>query len=40
MNDSLKRMENETDDQYFHRICSMKETLGFTWPQMTEIFNK
>ncbi len=39
MVDSLKRMENESDEQYFYRICNMKETLGFTWPQMAEIFN-
>lgn len=39
MVDSLKRMENENDEQYFYRICNMKETLGFTWPQMAEIFN-
>lgn len=40
MVDSLKRMENENDEQYFYRICSMKETLGFTWPQMATIFNE
>jgi len=40
MVDSLKRMENETQDQYFYRVCSMKDSLGFTWPQMAEIFNK
>lgn len=39
MDSSLKRMSGETDDQYFYRICSMKESLGFTWPQMAEIFN-
>lgn len=39
MNDDLKRMEGETQDQYFYRICNMKDSLGFTWPQMTEIFN-
>lgn len=39
MDHSLKRIENETDDQYFYRICKMKESLGFTWPQMAEIFN-
>lgn len=39
MDQSLKRMENETDDQYFYRICKMKDSLGFTWPQMAEIFN-
>ncbi len=39
MVDNLKRMENETQDQYFYRVCSMKDSLGFTWPQMAEIFN-
>lgn len=39
MEKELKRMENETEDQYFYRVCSMKESLGFTWPQMAEIFN-
>ena len=39
MNENLKRMLNETDEQYFCRICSMKESLGFTWMQMAEIFN-
>ena len=40
MNQDLKRMPGETDDQYFYRICKMKDSLGFTWPQMAEIFNK
>lgn len=40
MEQSLKRIDGETQDQYFYRICMMKETLGFTWPQMTEVFNK
>ena len=39
MDNNLKRLEGETQDQYFYRICSMKESLGFTWPQMAEIFN-
>lgn len=39
MVDNLKRMENETQDQYFYRVCNMKDNLGFTWPQMAEIFN-
>lgn len=39
MNQSLKRMNGETEDQYFYRVCKMKESLGFTWPQMAEIFN-
>lgn len=40
MEQELKRLPQETDDQYFYRICSMKDTLGFTWPQMTKIFNE
>ena len=40
MNESLKRLPDESQDQYFYRICNMKESLGFTWPQMAEIFNK
>lgn len=39
MDQNLKRMNGETDDQYFYRICSMKDSLGFTWPQMAKIFN-
>lgn len=39
MENNLKRLDGETQEQYFYRVCSMKESLGFTWPQMTEIFN-
>lgn len=39
MDNNLKRLDGETQEQYFYRVCSMKESLGFTWPQMTEIFN-
>ena len=39
MDYNLKRMENENNEQYFYRVCSMKDALGFTWPQMAEIFN-
>ena len=39
MDNSLKRLDGETQEQYFFRVCSMKENLGFTWPQMAEIFN-
>ena len=39
MDYNLKRMDGETQDQYFYRVCSMKESLDFTWPQMAEIFN-
>ena len=40
MKNDIKRIENETQDQYFYRICKMKDVLGFTWPQMAEIFNE
>lgn len=40
MNEDLKRQPNESDDEYFYRVCQMKESLGFTWPQMAEIFNE
>lgn len=40
MDQNLKRMETETQDQYFYRICKMKDTLGFTWPQIAEIMNE
>ena len=39
MNSNLKRLDGESQEQYFFRVCSMKESLGFTWPQMAEIFN-
>lgn len=39
MDYNLKRMDGEDQDQYFYRICTMKDNLGFTWPQMAEIFN-
>lgn len=40
MNENLKRLANESDDQYFYRVCQMKDSLGFTWPQMAEVFNE
>ena len=40
MNENLKRLVNESDDQYFYRVCQMKDSLGFTWPQMAEVFNE
>lgn len=40
MEQDLKRMDGESQDQYFYRICMMKDVLGFTWPQMAEVFNK
>ena len=40
MDQNLKRLPNENDEQYFYRVCQMKDSLGFTWPQMAEIFNE
>lgn len=40
MDERLKRQQNESDDQYFYRICKMRESLGFTWYQMADIFNE
>ena len=39
MDEKLKRMIGESQDEYFYRICNMKDSLGFTWPQMADIFN-
>lgn len=39
MEQDLKRRPDESQDQYFYRLCKMKDMLGFTWPQMTELFN-
>lgn len=39
MNCDLKKLENETQDQYFYRICMMKDNLGFTWTQIADIMN-
>lgn len=40
MDNNLKRMPDENEDQYFFRVCQMKDSLGFTWPQMAKIFNE
>ena len=40
MDKELQRLPGETQEQYFYRICMMKDSLGFTWPQMAEIFNE
>lgn len=39
MDNNLKKAENESQYQYFYRICKMKDSLGFTWPQIAEIMN-
>jgi Trk-type K+ transport system membrane component len=39
MDYNLKRVDGEDQDQYFYRICTMKDSLGFTWPQIASIMN-
>lgn len=39
MDYNLKRIDGEDQDQYFYRICTMKDSLGFTWPQIASIMN-
>ncbi len=39
MDQDLRKMPGENDNQYFYRICKMKDILGFTWTQMTNLFN-
>ena len=31
--------EQESEEQYIYRICSMKETSGMTWQQIADIIN-
>lgn len=40
MDKDLERMPGESEEQYFLRICKMKSSLGFTWSQMSDLFNK
>lgn len=35
-----KKMNNENEDQYILRICSMKEYQGWTWQQVADILNE
>lgn len=35
----LKKREDESEYQYFYRICKMKSALGFTWPQIAQLMN-
>lgn len=39
MEEVLRMRPDETQDEYFYRICNMKDSLGFTWSQMTKLFN-
>lgn len=38
--DELKRLDNETEDDYKIRICSMKDELGYTWDMIANLFNE
>ena len=31
--ENFKKTSSETDDQYIHRICAMKESANMTWKQ-------
>lgn len=39
MDCNLKKREDESADQYFYRVCKMKNALGFTWPQIAQVMN-
>ena len=34
------QLENETNMEYIHRICSVKEDLGMTWKEISELFKE
>ena len=35
-----KRFENENEDSYILRICSMKNEQGWTWQDIADILNE
>ena len=37
--ENFKKTSSETDDQYIHRICAMKESANMTWKQVAEVIN-
>ena len=39
MDNFFIRYDGESDEDCIYRICAMKEALGYTWPEMTEILN-
>ncbi len=39
MEQELKIRSDETERQYFYRLCNMKDRYGFTWPEIAEIMN-
>ena len=40
MDSNLKRLDGETQDQFFYRLCKNKDVYGFTWPQIANIMNQ
>ena len=36
----LKKRENESNEQYIFRVCQMKDGLGYTWKEISNIINK
>ena len=40
MDSNLKRLDGETQDQFFYRLCKNKDVYGFTWPQIADIMNQ
>ena len=39
MLDELKRLDNETEEDYKIRICSLKEELGMVWDEIRDVLN-
>ena len=40
MNNTNFKPEEENEEQYIHRICSMKDSSGMTWKEIASIINK
>ena len=40
MNNTVYKPEEENEEQYIHRICSMKDGSGMTWQEIANIINK
>lgn len=39
MMNTLKKYDNENDEQYIYRVCGLKESSGMTWQQIADILN-
>ena len=39
MLDELKRLDNETEEDYKIRVCSLKEELGMVWDEIRDVLN-